>query len=348
MSTQTTNYGLTKPENTDYYDISVFNNNADIIDATLKTKADQTEVDALKKSVSDGKTLVANAITGQGVTTATDATFATMATNIGTVATNKYNAGVSATKKGTATAAQVLSGYTFTNASSVGLTGTMQSKSAATYTPGDSAQTIASGQYLSGAQTISAVPTETKTVTAGTAATTVSRTSGKYMTSVTVNPTPSQAKTVTMTSSPLTVYPDSGKLLSSVTVNASLGKKYASGTATVQKTDAYYTVVRCSGSSTDENNSQLDYITLPISFTPSVVRITFTTSTPWTYEACVTPDSYTITYSRCDGSSPYQGFMNGYYRANSNTQKIMSGLTVYMPAMKNVATVTTVNYQAWE
>ena len=40
------------------------------------------ETNKLKKSVSDGKTKVANAITAKGVTTATDATFATMANNI--------------------------------------------------------------------------------------------------------------------------------------------------------------------------------------------------------------------------------------------------------------------------
>lgn len=92
------------------------------------------EITATKKSVSDGKSTVANAITAQGVTTATDATFATMAANIGKVGTDKYNtgynAGVAATKVGTATAAQVLSGKTFTNASTVGLTGTMADYSA--------------------------------------------------------------------------------------------------------------------------------------------------------------------------------------------------------------------------
>lgn len=160
MSTQTTNYGLVKPDSTDLYDIAVQNSNMDKIDTALKnkanttdvntalsskanttdvntalsSKADKSEVDSLKKSVSDGKTTVANAITGQGVTTATDATFATMATNIGTVATNKYNAGVSATKKGTATAAQVLTGYTFTNSSSVGASGTMTNNGAVTKT----------------------------------------------------------------------------------------------------------------------------------------------------------------------------------------------------------------------
>lgn len=51
------------------------------------TYATKTEVDTLKKSVSDGKTSVANAITAKGVQTATDATFATMAENIGKIQT---------------------------------------------------------------------------------------------------------------------------------------------------------------------------------------------------------------------------------------------------------------------
>ena len=42
----------------------------------------QTEISDLKKSVSDGKTAVANAITAKGVETAADATFAVMAENI--------------------------------------------------------------------------------------------------------------------------------------------------------------------------------------------------------------------------------------------------------------------------
>ncbi|MBD5555210.1 MAG: hypothetical protein HDQ95_07725 [Roseburia sp.] len=92
------------------------------------------EITATKKSVSDGKSAVASAITAQGVTTAADATFDVMAANVGKVGTDKYNtgynAGVADTKVGTATAAQVLSGKTFTNASSVGLTGTMADYSA--------------------------------------------------------------------------------------------------------------------------------------------------------------------------------------------------------------------------
>lgn len=46
------------------------------------------EIEALKKSVSDGKTLVAGAITGKGIETAADAEFATMAENIGKIESN--------------------------------------------------------------------------------------------------------------------------------------------------------------------------------------------------------------------------------------------------------------------
>ena len=44
-----------------------------------------TEINSLKSSVSNGKTLIANAITGKGVATSSSATFATMANNIGSI-----------------------------------------------------------------------------------------------------------------------------------------------------------------------------------------------------------------------------------------------------------------------
>ena len=156
------------------------------------------------------------------------------------------------------------------------VTQSLTTKAAATYTPGDTAQTIAAGQYLNGIQTIAAVPTETKTVTAGTAATTVSRTSGKYMTSVTVNPTPSQTKSVTLTSSPLTVLPDAGYLLSGVTVNADLGKKFATGTITGY-TNATYKAFNVFYY--NEAKSEIcRYFVLNCGFVPSV--IVFTASFP--------------------------------------------------------------------
>ena len=49
MATTTTNYGLTKPAGTDKYDISVFNGNADKIDAQMKANANAADA-ALPKA----------------------------------------------------------------------------------------------------------------------------------------------------------------------------------------------------------------------------------------------------------------------------------------------------------
>lgn len=109
MST-TTNLQLEKPDKDDYYDIQVQNANMDKIDTAINNlsndKAEKTVVEELKKSVSDGKTLVANAITDKGVSTSKDATFQTMATNI-----SKITTGVD-TSDATATAKDIISGKT--------------------------------------------------------------------------------------------------------------------------------------------------------------------------------------------------------------------------------------------
>ena len=69
--------------------------NKTIVDSALNTSSENPvqnkviagEINTLKKSVSDGKTLVATAITDKGVETAADATFAVMAENIGQIET---------------------------------------------------------------------------------------------------------------------------------------------------------------------------------------------------------------------------------------------------------------------
>ena len=58
MATTTTNYGLTKPAGTDKYDISVFNGNADKIDAQMKANANAA---ATAKSTADSAKNTADA-----------------------------------------------------------------------------------------------------------------------------------------------------------------------------------------------------------------------------------------------------------------------------------------------
>lgn len=58
----------------------------------------------------------------------------------------------------TASEADVLLGKTFLSGTSRLKTGTIPSLGAATFTPGASPQTIEAGQYLAGAQTIGAIP----------------------------------------------------------------------------------------------------------------------------------------------------------------------------------------------
>jgi hypothetical protein len=60
---------------------------------------------------------------------------------------------------GNAAASDVLDGKTFTSSAGLAVEGTIPSKAATTYNASTSAQTIAAGQYLSGAQTIRAIKT---------------------------------------------------------------------------------------------------------------------------------------------------------------------------------------------
>ena len=67
------------------------------------------------------------------------------------------------------------------------ITGTITSKEAQTYIPSSSEQVINAGQYLSGAQTISAVPTEEKTITPSASAQEIMPTENKFLSKVTVS-----------------------------------------------------------------------------------------------------------------------------------------------------------------
>lgn len=108
------------------------------------------------------------------------------------------------------------------SATSTSATKQLTTQGAKIITPSDASQTaVDSGVYTTGAVTVSAVPTETKTVTLNG---TYNPTTGKYFSSVTVNVPAetfnTQTKIVTPTESTQTVSPDDGyDGLSTVTVN---------------------------------------------------------------------------------------------------------------------------------
>lgn len=139
------------------------------------------------------------------------------------------DAAVAAAMVGDATAADVLATKTFTNSTTSGVTGSMTNRGAVnqTLTTSTTSYTVPQG-YHNGSGTVKIV-TETKTEAAGTSNKTVTPTSGKVLSSVTIQPTPSQSKSTTSSRSAQTITPDSGKLLSSVSI-----AKYpdASGTYT--------------------------------------------------------------------------------------------------------------------
>lgn len=95
----------------------------------------------------------------------------------------------------------------------------LSTQSAKTITPGTSAQTaVASGVYTTGAVTVSAVPTQTKSASPSTSTQTISPDTGKFLSKVTVNSISTQTKSVTPSSSTQYVVPDSGKYLTQVAV----------------------------------------------------------------------------------------------------------------------------------
>lgn len=110
----------------------------------------QEAVDELFTSVSDGKAIVASAVTDMGITTAEDATFSTIAANV-----KKISAGSGGTdiSDATATAGDILVGKT-AYIKGGKTEGVIPLLTAQTWTPTTSNQTIANGQYISGTQTI--------------------------------------------------------------------------------------------------------------------------------------------------------------------------------------------------
>ena len=114
-------------------------------DITYEDGTVQEAIDGLKSSVSDGKTLVASAITDKGVPTAQDATFQQMAENIGEIS------GGSDISDATATSFDILAPKTAYTANGK-VEGVIPTLLGQTITPGTADKTIANGQYLGGTQ----------------------------------------------------------------------------------------------------------------------------------------------------------------------------------------------------
>lgn len=195
MSTTTSNYNLVKPTDIETADITVINSNMDIIDNTMKSQSNK--ISALNSdriyyggtSTGSGN---AYAITiDPSVTSYSEPlaiSFKANYSSTGASTINVNNLGAKAIKKangsnvtnliagsiytmryngtnfilqgeggsGNATASDILAGKTAsTDAGDV--VGNIPSKLAQTYNPSTTAQTIASGQYLSGNQTIAPV-----------------------------------------------------------------------------------------------------------------------------------------------------------------------------------------------
>ncbi len=111
----------------------------------------QEALEDLKSSVSDGKSLLASAITDKGVDTAQDAGFAQMAENIRQISTG------SDTVDATARPGDLLAPKTAYGAAGK-MEGQIPSLAAQTILPGTADKTIANGQYLAGTQTIKGDP----------------------------------------------------------------------------------------------------------------------------------------------------------------------------------------------
>ena len=150
------------------------------LDATMgkvlddKIKGLDTEFGGFKTSFQNGCNTIAGKVTELGCATAGNAGPNVIAQNIEIVANKKYNDGVAATKVGTATAGQVLTGYTFTNSSSVGLSGTMVNRGAVNSSLNAGQSFVIPAGYHNGAGTVAANSLASQTSATATAAQIVS------------------------------------------------------------------------------------------------------------------------------------------------------------------------------
>ncbi|WP_432627260.1 hypothetical protein [Brotaphodocola sp.] len=196
--------GKSTIEDVTSYTVSGDSFGAKDINATNKAVNDLLDkMTTLGKSVSDGKTLVAAAITAKKVAATASDSFATLAEKIGQIVLGSGNA----------TAADVLKGKTFTNSGGVELAGTMPDHSAkdslgginSTY-PNVPIHKGTYGQFC--------------TPTGGSERLFAVRPDKGYWNGDTYVAAPATTKTVTPSTAQQTAYPDSGGVLEKVVVGA--------------------------------------------------------------------------------------------------------------------------------
>ena len=107
------------------------------------------ECDSIRSDFQAGVNTLYNKCASCGVTPSSKTPTA-ISNAIQSIYTNRYNAGVSATKKGNATASQVLDGRTFTNSSSVNIEGTMPNRGALNWSSSNTTKTVSAGYYSGG------------------------------------------------------------------------------------------------------------------------------------------------------------------------------------------------------
>lgn len=186
------------------YTVSGDNFGAKDINATNKAVNSLTDdMATLKKSVSDGKTLVAAAITAKKVAATVSDSFETLAKKIGQIVLGSGNA----------TASDVLKGKTFTNSGGVELTGTMPDHSTKDSLGGINSNypnvPIHKGTYGQ-----FCTPTESSERLFAL------RPDRGYWNGDTYVAAPATTKTVTPSTTQQTAYPDSGGVLEKVVVGA--------------------------------------------------------------------------------------------------------------------------------
>jgi len=118
-------------------------------------------ISELFTNVSDGKAVIAAAITDKGIPTAASETFAKMADNIESIPVGPD------TSDATATAADILAPKTAYGAAGTKLTGTMVDRGNLSFTPGPTDQTIPAGKH-GGSGKVAAVAVPAANVLAGT------------------------------------------------------------------------------------------------------------------------------------------------------------------------------------